>query len=148
MLCQCNKKIIPRQLKRFPGHQIWDFFRILIFHLQIYICNICASQAICVKAYKFHEIDLYHWKSHFNFFFTVSVQCPKGLTGDTCKEDIDECSEYPNICNNDKCMNKPGTYECVTPMPAKERWRNNATPDQIKLVESSRENGRISFTMI
>ena len=30
-------------------------------------------------------------------------------------------------------------------LPPKERWRINATPDQIKLVESSRENGRVWF---
>ncbi|OWR48962.1 crumbs [Danaus plexippus plexippus] len=38
--------------------------------------------------------------------------CPPGITGKFCENDIDECALMPDICNNGKCFNMPGSYQC------------------------------------
>merc|ERR1712176_1176375 len=46
-----------------------------------------------------------------------TCDCPDGLTGSNCELDINECVEYPNICDNlegDRvCINSYGTYDCL-----------------------------------
>ena len=37
--------------------------------------------------------------------------CKFGFTGDTCKDDIDECAANPNLCKNGgQCENQYGSY--------------------------------------
>ncbi|XP_076437418.1 uncharacterized protein LOC143276674 [Babylonia areolata] len=41
--------------------------------------------------------------------------CKSGWKGDNCDQDIDECTDTPNICasvSNSKCENKNGSYSC------------------------------------
>ena len=43
-------------------------------------------------------------------------QCPTGLTGSSCNEDIDECLLGPGVhkCGlNSRCVNKPGWYDKI-----------------------------------
>ena len=38
--------------------------------------------------------------------------CLDGYTGATCAEDVDECLQNSNICNNGICRNLEGSFEC------------------------------------
>ncbi|XP_070174330.1 fibrillin-3-like [Littorina saxatilis] len=43
--------------------------------------------------------------------------CPGGWTGEHCEQDVDECTESPDICGADKeCLNTEGSYTCRCPL--------------------------------
>jgi hypothetical protein len=57
-----------------------------------------------------------------------------------CPDNIDVRSQTEYIPGK-TCKIAPQPVE----LPPKEKWRLTATPDQIKLVDSARENGNIQF---
>lgn len=41
--------------------------------------------------------------------------CSPGWGGELCDEDIDECLGTPDLCNEGRCVNDPGSYSCSCP---------------------------------
>eukprot|EP00057_Strongylocentrotus_purpuratus_P029608 XP_011684082.1 PREDICTED: latent-transforming growth factor beta-binding protein 1-like [Strongylocentrotus purpuratus] len=39
--------------------------------------------------------------------------CPAGFTGDLCQNDVNECAMDTSLCNNGRCVNLDGSYNCV-----------------------------------
>ena len=50
--------------------------------------------------------------------FACSCNCPEGLTGQNCEEDINECLDkdgneiHQQRCNNGICVNDFGSFQC------------------------------------
>ena len=59
-----------------------------------------------------------------------------------CPDNIDVRSQTEYIPGK-TCKIAPQPVE----LPPKEKWRLTATPDQIRLVDSARENGNIQFDL-
>lgn len=56
-------------------------------------------------------------KFYISSFRCLQCACDAGFEGDgnTC-QDIDECSNNPNLCENGQCLNGPGTFRCECDM--------------------------------
>ena len=58
-------------------------------------------------------------ETNVNFVCAIFSQCAcdAGFEGDgsSC-QDIDECSNNPNLCENGQCLNHPGSFRCECDM--------------------------------
>lgn len=47
---------------------------------------------------------------------TYICKCPRAFTGQTCKQDVNECAQTPSPClNGGVCVNEVGLYHCRCP---------------------------------
>jgi len=48
-----------------------------------------------------------------NYWNYAKCECEEGYEGQLCENDINECQQNDNLCNNGVCENLIGSYECI-----------------------------------